>query len=85
MSIFNKKQVLVTQMFENRSEFGLCLKKARKNKNLTQGEAAELLNKGGYTVIVNWEKGTSCPHLKDFVSVCNLYDITPNELLGFLK
>lgn len=65
------------------TQFGANISAARENKKLTQTKVAEELGKSGHTAIVNWEKGTSTPRLGDLVKLCNLLEVTPNDLLGF--
>lgn len=52
----------------------------RRNKKLTQDEVAEKLNVTRQTVS-KWETNLSTPDFDKIVPLCELYDITPNELL----
>ena len=52
----------------------------RKNKNLTQDDVAEKLNVTRQTVS-KWETNLSTPDFDKIVPLCELYEITPNELL----
>ncbi len=52
----------------------------RKFKNLTQDEVAEKLNVTRQT-ISKWETNQSAPDFDKIVPLCELYEITPNELL----
>lgn len=59
---------------------GEKLFKLRKSKNLTQDEIAEKLEVTRQT-ISKWETNQSTPDFDKIVPLCNLYGITPNELL----
>lgn len=52
----------------------------RKAKNLTQDDVAEKLNVTRQTVS-KWETGQSTPDFDKIVPLCELYEISPNELL----
>ena len=52
----------------------------RKNINLSQEEAAEKLNVTRQT-ISKWETDASTPDFDKIIPICNLYNITPDELL----
>ena len=53
----------------------------RKNKNLTQDEVAEKLNVTRQTVS-KWENGQSSPDFDKIAPLCEIYDVTPNELFS---
>ena len=53
----------------------------RKNKNLTQDEVAEKLNVTRQT-ISKWENGQSSPDFDKIAPLCEIYDVTPNELFS---
>lgn len=57
----------------------------RKKKKLTQTDVSNSLNLCERAAISNWETGKSVPGLKAFVALCDLYEITPNALLGFYE
>lgn len=59
---------------------GEKLIKLRKDKNLSQEEVAEKLGVTRQT-ISKWETNESTPDLNKIVPICNLYDITTEELL----
>lgn len=59
---------------------GEKLFKLRKSKNLTQDDVAEKLNVTRQTVS-KWETNQSTPDFDKIVPLCELYGITPNELL----
>ena len=52
----------------------------RKSKNLTQDDVAEKLQVTRQTVS-KWETNQSTPDFDKIVPLCELYEITPNELL----
>ena len=52
----------------------------RKSKNLTQDEVAEKLNVTRQT-ISKWETDQSSPDFDKIAPLCELYGVTPNELL----
>lgn len=52
----------------------------RKTKNLTQDDVAEKLNVTRQTVS-KWETNQSTPDFDKIVPLCELYEISPNELL----
>ena len=58
------------------------LKAARKAAKLSQTEVAERIGVAQPTVS-GWECGEYCPDLKNIVSLCDLFDVTPNQLLGY--
>ena len=53
----------------------------RKNKNLTQDEVAEKLNVTRQTVS-KWENGQSSPDFEKIAPLCEIYEVTPNELFS---
>lgn len=61
-------------------DLGEKLFELRKEKNLTQDEAAEKLNVTRQT-ISKWETNQSAPDFDKIVPLCELYGISPNELL----
>lgn len=60
---------------------GERLRKARKNKNLTQAEVAEKL---GVTrsVIARYESGINDPSTENIVTLAEIYEVTTDYLLG---
>ncbi len=83
--IFEVKTVtkeIIKTVVVSKSLFGLSLAEARNAKGLTLVEVGKHFG-SGYSRIVNWETGTASPLLKDFIKLCRLYDVTPNDLLGF--
>ena len=61
--------------------FAENLKKYRKLKKITQDELANLLDTTK-TTIYNYEKGTSFPDIRILYKLCEIFSVTPNELLG---
>lgn len=61
-------------------DLGENLYNLRKKKNLSQEEVAEKLNVTRQT-ISKWETGESKPDFDKIIPICNLYDITSDELL----
>lgn len=53
----------------------------RKNKNLSQEEVADKLNVTRQSVS-KWETGESKPDIDKIIPICELFDISTNELLG---
>lgn len=65
-------------------ELGEILYNLRKNKNLSQEEVAEKLNVTRQTVS-KWETGDSKPDFDKIIPICNLFEITSEELLSGKK
>ena len=61
-------------------DLGERLFELRKSKNLTQDDVAEKLNVTRQTVS-KWETNQSTPDFDKIVPLCDLYGISPNELL----
>lgn len=62
-------------------DLGENLYNLRKKKNLSQEEVAEKLNVTRQT-ISKWETGESKPDFDKIVPICNLFEITTEELLS---
>ena len=58
----------------------ITLKAARVNAGYTQKEAANKLGVSGAT-LVSWEKGASMPKANHIDAICNLYNVTYDELI----
>ena len=65
----------------NQEKIGKFILECRKKKNLTQEQLAEKLNVSDRT-IGNWENGRNMPDLSLFKPLCEILDITINELLS---
>lgn len=61
-------------MLDVNNYFSKNLKYLRLQKNLSQKELGNALNKH-YTTIGKWESGTRSPTLKDTFRVCKYFDI----------
>ena len=84
MDIFENKKTKVVTIVET-SYFSRNLTEKRKAAGLTQEELARRLGTPGdnHSRVCNWEKGNSIPKLKDFVRLCNIFKVSPNDMLGF--
>ena len=67
---------------EKKMDLGEKLYELRKSKNLTQDDVAEKLNVTRQTVS-KWETNQSTPDFDKIMPLCELYEISPNELLQF--
>lgn len=59
---------------------GERLLELRKKKGISQEEASNILNVSRQT-ISKWETGESCPDFDKILPLCELYGITPDELI----
>ena len=63
------------------SNIGNIIKDKRLSQNLSLDELGELINVGNST-ISKWENGTIIDlKLSNIISLCRVFDMTPNELL----
>ena len=62
----------------NIDDFSKCLKKLRVENNLTQQDFAKKIGVSFPTVIA-WEKGKSTPSIKDFLVICETYELDPSS------
>jgi transcriptional regulator with XRE-family HTH domain len=60
---------------------GETLKKLRKDRKLTQGELAKLINVERST-LANWERGAKQPSLNILVQYARLFGVSLDELAG---
>lgn len=60
----------------------LRLKERRESQGLTQQELAKKVGKS-FRTIQSWERGESYPNAEFVVVLCKIFDIDPNELLGW--
>lgn len=65
----------------NQEKIGRFIAECRKSKNLTQSKLAEYLGVTDRSVS-NWENGKNMPDLSLFKPLCEILDITINELLS---
>ena len=63
-------------------EFGIRLRTLRKQHNLTLTELAEMIGNISYTAIASWEKGQKSPSFFHVMRLCDVLDISVDELLG---
>lgn len=61
--------------------FSENLKSARKSKGLTQQQLADLLRLDR-SAIAHYEKGTAMPHARNIQKLCNILEITFDELFN---
>ena len=61
---------------------GKQIKKYRVLRNMTQKQLAEKLGVSSGSVIYNWEKGIGRPDCDKLVMLCDILDISADELLG---
>ncbi|MBQ8551197.1 MAG: helix-turn-helix transcriptional regulator [Clostridia bacterium] len=66
------------------TEIGMKLAEARKKKDLTQTELADLLGIS-FQAVSNWERGNSMPDISRLPEIAELLDLPPDELLGCAK
>lgn len=65
----------------NQEKIGLFIAKLRKENNMTQQDLAEKLGVSDRTV-GNWENGRNLPDVSLFKPLCNLLNITVNDLIS---
>ena len=65
----------------DQEKIGKFIKEERKNKKLSQEELGELLGVSNRS-ISKWETGVSLPDISFFKSLCEVLDISYNELLS---
>ena len=61
---------------------GAQIRKYREHRRLTQNQLAEKLGESSGSVIYNWEKGIGRPGCDKLVRLCDILDISADELLG---
>ena len=61
---------------------GVQIRKYREFRNMTQKQLAEKLGESSGSVIYNWEKGIGRPDCDKLVRLCDILDISADELLG---
>jgi transcriptional regulator with XRE-family HTH domain len=59
------------------------IKELRKEKGLTQKQLAELVNKS-VTGLASWEQGLSEPSVNDIRTLCKIFDVSADYLLGIV-
>jgi len=63
-------------------EFGEKLSAARKAKGFSQGELAAKINVSRQAVS-KWESGTAQPETANILKLCEVLEVSPNELFGY--
>lgn len=61
---------------------GARIRKYRELRKMTQKQLAEKLGESSGSVIYNWEKGIGRPDCDKLVRLCDILDISADELLG---
>ena len=64
-------------------EFGERLKEARNARFMSQLQLA-LAAKVTQGSLANWELGRTYPTLDNFINLCNVLDMSPDDLLGYV-
>ena len=64
------------------NDLGARIKKYRELRQLTQKQLAQKLGESSGSVIYNWEKGIGRPDCNKLVRLCEILDISADELLG---
>ncbi|MDR3263144.1 MAG: helix-turn-helix domain-containing protein [Clostridiales bacterium] len=67
---------------KNLLSFHKTLKRLRLDSNMTQKQAAEKIGIS-YQSYQAYEIGITLPTLSHFTKLCEIFETTPNELLGF--
>lgn len=60
---------------------GTIIKKYRRNRDMTQEQLAEYL-RVSMSAVSQWESGKTAPDLSLIPAICNLFEISADELLG---
>ena len=68
----------------NQIKIGKFIAERRKSKNLTQNQLAEMLNTTNKS-ISKWENGICLPDASLYEPLCNILEITINELFAGQK
>ena len=61
--------------------FGQIIKKLRRDRDMTQEDLADILSISSQA-ISRWENDIAMPDISLFPTICNLFDVTSDELLG---
>ena len=65
----------------NQEKIGKFISKLRKEKNMTQQELADKINVTDRAVS-HWENGRSIPDISLFKPLCEIFNISINELIS---
>lgn len=68
-------------IYSMKYEIKFKLKELRKEKGLTQKQLAALLNKSE-TGLASWEQGLSEPNINDLRTLCKIFEVSADYLLG---
>ena len=60
------------------------IKNMRMMRGFSQKKFAEELNKSP-NAVSNWEKGATCPDVELLETICEILDVTPNQIYGWDK
>lgn len=58
------------------------LRMCRLMRGMTQQEVG-LMVKKTINAVSNWENGNTSPSIDDLVRLCEIYEVTPNQLIGY--
>jgi transcriptional regulator with XRE-family HTH domain len=64
------------------TNFHYTVKELRKNDGLTQKQVADRIGIT-YQSYQAYEMGLSLPTLENFLKLCEIFDVTPNDLLNY--
>ena len=64
------------------SVIGEQIKKYRGIRGMTQQEIADALGESSGGVIYNWEKGNGRPDCDKLAKLCDLLDVSADEMIG---
>ena len=62
-------------------EFSQLLQKYRKDKKISQENLAQQLGVSRQAVS-KWETGETMPELSNFLSICTILEVSPDQLCG---
>lgn len=65
-------------------KLGENIRNFRTFRQITQGQLAELVGKSKNT-ISNWERGDNFPDPDTIERLCEIFDVTPNQIFGWDK
>jgi len=65
--------------------FGERIKKARQAKGLSQAELAKIMGESSGNVIFTWEKGTGKPDYEKIALLCDVLEVSADDIIGRKK
>lgn len=71
----------IIYLMDKSKEIGINIKEARKAKGMTQKQVAEIM-KMTQQQYSRFENGIFQLNYEQIIFLCNLYDITPNDIFG---